>query len=123
MPEIHGDIGNGKFGVMDSAQIETWLCGKLRFLPVPKFRSNMQSCINDVMVGRGKDTGGRSHKGDHILHTSAGKSGQGNGCTLFYVVRDNDVAKVVGIGSHTGSSDYEIYWQDGNWAPGDSISL
>ncbi|MCA9709886.1 MAG: hypothetical protein KDK70_28870 [Myxococcales bacterium] len=123
MPDIHGDIGGGKFGVMSSDQILDWLCGKLPHIPSSRYKSNMQSCINDVMNGRGKDTAGRTHQGDQILHTSAGKNGQSDGCTLFYVKRDHGVAKIVGIGEHASSTTYDVYWYDGNWCSGGRISL
>ena len=122
MPDIHGEIGDGKFGVMSEAQILDWLVGKLPHLPSTKFRSNMQSCINDVLIGRGKDTGGRTFDSEQILHTSAGKSGQADSCTIFYAKRDNDVAKVVGIGSHTSGSSYDVYWSVSNCL-GRSVSL
>lgn len=123
MPDIHGEIGNGKFGVMSDAQIHDWLCGKLPHIPSSKYRSNMQSCINDVLIGRGKDTAGCTFDGLHVLHTSAGKTGQGDGCTIFYVKRDHDVAKVVGIGSHISSTSYEVYWSAGQWCNGGRIDL
>lgn len=123
MPDVHGEIGDGKFGVMSNGQILDWLSSKLPHLPSRKYQSNMQSCINDVANGRGKDTAGRTYQGAQILHTSAGKSGQADGCTLFYVKRDNDVAKIVGIGSHDDSTSYDVYWQTGGWCSGGKISL
>jgi hypothetical protein len=70
MPDIHGAMGDGKFGVMSEAQSLDWLVG----------------------------------------------------CTIFYAKRDDDVAKVVGIGSHTSSSSYDVYWSVSHCL-GKSVSL
>jgi hypothetical protein len=48
--------------------------------------------------------------GKDVLHASAGKQGQGNGCTLFFTRDAQGNVDIVGIGQHEASDSYRIYY-------------
>lgn len=122
--DFHGPIGNGRFGRMNAAQVQQML---LRKYPNNNavFRGNLTTCINHVMSNQGNPTGNFRAGGLPILHTSSGA--RNNGCTLFYIVRPNNVANVVGIGHHVGRQSYRLDWVDTrtwrNQRAGRTISL
>jgi hypothetical protein len=114
MLQFHGSIGDGKYGVMNSQQIKDMLLAKYPYQATKRFESSMSTCINDVQSDKGTATGDYTHDGLTIYHASM-DAGENKGCTLFYVKRPGNVAKVVGIGYHVGAQTYKVQWREGSW--------
>ena len=65
---------------------------------------NIKQAWNDVILGRGKNSGGLG-----CLHASAGVAAKKKGgCTLFFK-RSGNTVEVLGVGQHEGSSSYHVY--------------
>lgn len=65
---------------------------------------NIKQAWNDVVLGRGKSSGGLG-----CLHASAGVAAKKKGgCTLFFK-RTGNTVEVLGVGQHEGSSSYHVY--------------
>jgi hypothetical protein len=75
----------------------------------------LQSSLNDIENDRGKATGDYKYNGTVLLHASSGVAGKSDGCTLFWVVRPGNVAKLVAVGEHETSTSYTILWRVGDW--------
>ena len=114
MPQFHGPIGGGKFGVMNNDQIKAMLLAKYPYKTSKPYESSLSTCINHVQSDSGTATGDYQHDGLPIYHTSMG-AGESSGCTLFYVKRPGNVAKVVGMGYHVGAQTYKVVWVEGRW--------
>ena len=68
---------------------------------------DVSGAVNDMELGRGKATTGYAG----VLHASAGKGkGAKGGCTLFFTRDRQGNLNLVGVGQHTGSSSYQIFW-------------
>lgn len=68
---------------------------------------DISQALNDMELGRGKATTG--HAG--VLHASAGIADAAGGCTLFFVRNEDGSVNLVGVGQHTGSASYQIFWK------------
>lgn len=74
-------------------------------------KGKASQAVNDLVAGKGKDASGIGSGG---RHASAGTPGVGS-CTVFWTTTEkNDgletVVSLVGVGSHKGSSSYDIHW-------------
>lgn len=77
----------------------------------PACKGNASQALNDVIKGSPKDA---SKAGSGVKHASAGKKGVSS-CTVFAKIEEEQdgletVVKVVGVGSHSGNTSYDIYW-------------
>lgn len=112
-----GGLPNGKpiFGNMSQDQAVAWLTAKDG--RGNNIKSNMKTCVSGVMADSGGPGGGNttySFDGQPMRHVSQG-AGSGAGVTLFYIARPGNVAKIIGIGYHSGAQTYAFTWKEGGW--------
>jgi hypothetical protein len=83
---------------------EAAMIAKIKSKLPPDGHGNIKQAWNDVILGRGKSSGGLG-----CLHASAGVAEKKKGgCTLFFK-RSGNIVEVVGVGQHEGSSSYHVY--------------
>ncbi|MGH1334917.1 MAG: hypothetical protein ACRBFS_02240 [Aureispira sp.] len=74
--------------------------------------------LNKLLARQGKATANHIVNDRNVLHYSAGAVGKAGGCSLFYIVYDNNDVELVGIGAHTDKNEkgkpitvgYYLYW-------------
>lgn len=122
MPSFHGEIGDGKFGVMNSEQVQEMVINKAGLQPSKEWKSNCTTAINKILSERGTPCGAYKYQNLTVYHASSGVGAQA-GCTLFYVLRPGDIVKLVGVGYHVGAQTYQIDWKEAGWCGANKITL
>jgi hypothetical protein len=138
-----GRKADGTMGIYTSDEIKDWIRDKLN-LTKGQARArggSITSAISDFMSGKGKATSGTNkhvphgafrtpvvshtsmYRGNPIYHASAGKSGAGDGMTIFYTNPQGRDGKIIGIGHHVDSTTYEIEWHVPDWHVGHTVTL
>jgi hypothetical protein len=138
-----GPKENGMLGIYTADEIKDWIIGKLDLSETDKKSRGgpISSVVSDFMSGKGKATSGPNkhvphkgfmapnlphtslYRGNPIYHASAGSAGKGNGITIFYVNAQGNDGKIIGIGSHVNSTNYEIEWHVPDWHVGRTVQL
>jgi hypothetical protein len=79
----------------------------------PAYDGHIKTAINKMLSQRGTATPFK-FDGQTIYHGSSGV-GASVGCTLFYIERPGNIAKICGIGYHVGAQTYQLDWVEGMW--------
>lgn len=117
--QLVGDIGGGRFGPMTQDQAVSWLMDKDTRRTSTALKNRLKTCVGGILGDPGTtDTGGGNKDyafdGLPVYHESAGV-GMNDGMSVFYAKRPGGIAKVCGLGYHTGAQTYRLTWVDKNW--------
>jgi len=123
MANFHGDIGDGKFGVMSAEQVRDMVISKSGLKPTKEWKGHCTTAINKIISDPlAQPCGDYKYQALTVYHASSGV-GPTKGCTLFYVVRSGDVIKIVGCGYHVGQQTYDIDWKESGWCNANRLTL
>lgn len=129
MPLEFVGMKDNKAKVFTIDELGDWIYGKVRR---GMDRNNAKLCAAYIMQHSGTG-GGTGHslgpKGESIFHISHGnKQKKNEGCTVFFVGRNNKHAVIVGIGQHwSGAKNkdnvYRLDWKRGDWNAADGYKV
>jgi hypothetical protein len=117
--DIVGDVGGGKMGVLSIEQAASWIQEKDTRATTKVLEGKFKSVVGTIVGTKGgNDQGGGNTRytfhGLPLHHESAG-AGYNEGVSLFYVKQPGNLAKIVGVGYHTGAQTYSLTWVHHDW--------
>jgi hypothetical protein len=116
---VVGDV-DGKLGPMTQDQARIWLEAKDSRKYNEILKNKLKSSVSDLYSASGSTASGGGNtrytfQGAPLYHESNGAGATG-GVSIFYVKREADVAKVVGLGYHVGAQTYKLTWVHHDWS-------
>ncbi|MBI5926619.1 MAG: hypothetical protein HY836_13590 [Aquabacterium sp.] len=113
---IWGMKRTDKMGVMDSDDFLAFVVSKVGQGSVTWVK-NVNKAFEAISNHVG-ETGANDkfpYKGSGVCHVSEGKRSSSEGVSVFFTAKGGQLANVIGIGYHIGSSSYKLEWQMDGW--------